>query len=281
VIEHRVNSAKLCSPRSEIVLKKKGTGAYVIDRSKFDKHLSGMTSSKILTECRVKSVSVKRDFVEVNTNKGRFESEMLVGCDGPNSIVAEGLYVKPREMIKGLIGIVKKKGCGSCVYLYFDKKRVKDGFFWKIPRGETTEYGVLGKDVKFTGLEGFFGLKNYERFAGLIPVSPVRKSYSRRILLVGSSAGQVKPWSGGGVIYGMTCAKIAANTVEKAFRLNDFSEGILKEYEKKWRREIGKQIKFGLLFRKFLRSSTNLQLDIAFRTGRLFDYGKLDMDFIL
>jgi digeranylgeranylglycerophospholipid reductase len=278
VIENEVDSAVLHSRRSELVLKK-AKAAYVIDRTKFDKKISESVRSEIRLNCKAKKITFRENWVEIDTNRGKIRGEMVIGCDGPDSTVGRSFGRK--DMVKGLIGIVREKNRSKKVDLYFDKGSLKDGFFWKIPRGGKTEYGAWGKHVKFRDLERFFGLKNYERFAGLIPVRPVKRTYSRRVLLVGGSAGQVKPWSGGGVIYGLTCAKIAANITEKAFRFNDFGEGVLKEYERKWGERVGKQISLGLLFRKFLKSSTDLQLDIAFRTGSLFGYGRLDMDFIL
>ncbi|MEE9323203.1 MAG: FAD-dependent monooxygenase, partial [Candidatus Aenigmarchaeota archaeon] len=251
VIENVVDSAVLHSKRSKLVLRKK-KAAYVINRAKFDKKLSEFLRSEIRLNCKVEKITVEKDFVEIDTDKGKVKGEMVIGCDGPDSIV--GKISGRKESVKGLIGVVREEDRSNNVGMYFDKKLLRDGFFWKIPRGESTEYGVWGKDVKFKDLEKFFGIKDYERFAGLIPVRPVRKSYSRRVLLIGGSAGQVKPWSGGGVIYGLTCARIAARIVEKAFRFNDFSEGVLKEYESKWKGRIGKQMKFGLLFRKFLKS---------------------------
>ncbi len=278
IIENEVDLAVLHSKRSELTLRKK-KAAYVINRTKFDKKLSGFLKSKVRLSCKVGRIAIKKDFVEIHTNKGKLRGEMVIGCDGPNSTLWE--FSGGKEIVKGLIGIVKEKDYSNKVDLYFDKSSLTDGFFWRIPRGGTTEYGVWGEYVKFSDIEKFFGIKDYERFAGLIPVKPVSKSYSRRVLLVGGSAGQVKPWSGGGVIYGLTCARIASNVIEKVFRFNDFSEEILKEYEKLWKEKIGKQIRLGLLFRKFLKSSTDIQLDIAFKTGKLFDYKKLDMDFVL
>jgi len=280
VVENEVDSAVIHSPRSEFVLRKKGTAAYVINRERFDRRLGEMVESEILLGCRARSVVVSKKGAKVNTDKGVFECEMVVGCDGANSIVAKGLCVRPREIIKGLIAIVRKKAHSRMVDLYFDKDRLRDGFFWKIPRGERLEYGMFGKDVKFEDLEKFFGLKRYERYAGLVPIGPVKKSYFDRILLVGDAAGQVKPWSGGGVIYGLTCAKIASEVIEKAFRFNDFSEGLLKEYETRWKARVGKQIGLGLFLRRILKVSNNLQLDMLFRAGRFIDFGWMDMDFI-
>jgi flavin-dependent dehydrogenase len=278
VIENEVDFAVLHSKRSEMVLKKK-RAAYVIDRAKFDKKLSGLLESDVRLNCKVEGTRIKGGRIEVLTKNKNFECEMVIGCDGPGSIV--GKFAGQRETVKGLIGIVDERDYSKNVDLYFNKTFLKDGFFWKIPRGKTIEYGMWGKYAKFQDMEKFFGVRNYKKFAGIIPVKPVRKSYRERMLLIGDAAGQVKPWSGGGVIYGMTCAKIAAKVIEKAFRFNDFSENVLGEYEKQWKEKIGRQIKFGLLFRKFLKSSTDLQLDIIFKTGNFFDYGRLDMDFIL
>jgi flavin-dependent dehydrogenase len=275
VIENEVDSAVLHSKRSELTLKKE-KAAYVINRTLFDKKLSEFVNSEIKLGCRAERISVNEDCVEISTSKGIFECEMAVLCAGPNS-----LLVKKGKMVKGLIATVKNSDSLRNVDLYFDKKMLNDGFFWKIPRGEKTEYGVWGKNVKFSDLENFFRLRNYEKYAGLIPIGTVKKSYSDRMLIAGSAAGQVKPWSGGGVIYGLTCAEIAAKIIEKAFRFNDFSGALLKEYESEWKRKIGRQIKFGLVFRRFIENSSDFQLDAAFRTGKLLNYGWMDMDFIV
>ena len=278
VIENEVDAAILHSKRSELMLEKR-KAAYVINRSLFDKKLSESVERDIILGCRVIGLDVLKNGTRIHTNKGIFESEMALVCNGPNSTVGRR-FSGSMQIVKGLMAIKQEKNCAKNVDLYFDKELLGDGFFWKIPRGQTTEYGIWGRRVKFADVEKFFGIKNYEKFAGMIPVTPVKKSYSERLLLVGGAAGQSKPWSGGGVIYGLTCAEMAAKIVEKAFRFNDFGESVLKEYELLWRRRIGKQIKFGIALRKFLERSSNLQLDIAFRTGSLLNYSWMDMDFI-
>jgi len=278
VIENEIDAAVLHSSRSELALKK-AKAAYVINRMLFDKKIAQLVEAPIKLGCRVRKTNVKNGVVELSTEKGMIKAEMVLGCDGPNSAV--GNFSGGRRMVRGLIAIVKKEDRENKVDLFFNKKTLRDGFFWKIPRGETTEYGAWGKHVNFADIERFFGIKNYGKFAGLIPVRPVKKSYAERLLLVGGSAGQNKPWSGGGVVYGLTCAAIAAKIVEKAFRFNDFSEDILKEYESAWKKKIGRQIRLGIAFRKFLEASNDFQFDLAFSAGRLFNYKWMDMDFIV
>ena len=41
---------------------------------------------------------------------------------------------------------------------------------------------------------------------------PISKTYANGFLTCGDCASQVKPTTGGGVIFGLTCAKIAAQT---------------------------------------------------------------------
>jgi digeranylgeranylglycerophospholipid reductase len=277
-VENEVRGAILHSPKNEVKLEKPDGAAYVIDRGKFDRFLERGLKSEIVLNSKVSKVDVKRDFVSVKTQGKEFKSRMLLGCDGPDSFVRNHFGIRPRESLRGLIAITKEKSDSDFVELWFDKSLLPDGFFWKIPRGESMEYGMLSKNAKFQGLENFFSLKGYEKRAGLIPIG-LQKTYFPRTLLVGDAAGQVKPWSGGGVIYGLTCAKIASDTIKKAFKERDFSEEFLKQYETLWRKNIGKNIILGLMFREFYKDMDSGDLERFFEKlkGRRLD--ELDMDF--
>ena len=164
--------------------------------------------------------------------------------------------------------------------LFFDKDKLPDGFLWRIPRGSRTEYGMLGRSVSYRNLEEFFGISSYERRAGTISLGPVR-SFSERVLLVGDAACQVKPWSGGGVIYGLRCADIAVRTIREALKRDDFSEHFLRRYEKEWRKALGKQIRLGMLYRRWYKRSSPRMIRQAFHIMRAVPYlNKLDMDLL-
>ncbi|MEM5871817.1 MAG: NAD(P)/FAD-dependent oxidoreductase [Candidatus Aenigmatarchaeota archaeon] len=277
VVENEVSCAILHSKNIELKLKK-DKAAYVINRSLFDKKISELINSEIKLKCKAEKIFFEKgSCVKIKTNKGSFETETVLFCDGPNSICN---LSKTKILVKGVFGLINKKNYDNYVDLYFNKKELKDGFFWKIPRGEKTEYGLWGKNANFDMLENFFKIKVHEKHAGLIPIKSVIKSYGERFLLIGGSAGQNKPWSGGGVIYGLLCAQIAAKVIEKAFRFNNFSESILKEYEDEWKRKIGKQIKLGMIFRKIFEISNDFELDLIFSMAKFLDYSWMDMDFI-
>lgn len=277
-IEHKVRGCILHSKNSSVRLTKPKTAAYVIDREMFDRHLSRDIAIEFNTH--VEDFSVRSDKVTVKTNKGEIDAKILLACDGSNSIIRRKFGLKPKEMLTGLIAIKEEINFGDHVELWFDRKKLRDGFFWKIPRGKTTEYGMLGKTVNFNQLEDLFNIRDYEKRAGVINFGPV-KSYSERLLLIGDSACQVKPWSGGGVIYGLKCAEIAVQTLKEAFEQNDFSERFLSRYEKQWKKTVGKQIKFGMIYRNLYRKTSNSKIDLTFSLMKKLQFlNKLDMDLL-
>ncbi|MCK5593171.1 NAD(P)/FAD-dependent oxidoreductase, partial [Candidatus Bathyarchaeota archaeon] len=92
---------------------------------------------------------------------------------------------------------------------------------------------------------------------------PIPKTFSNGFLTVGDAASQVKPTTGGGVIFGMTCAKIAAEVAYEALRKNDFSSDFLSIYQKRCNKKLGFDIKFMLRIRRMLDALPDEKLDDA------------------
>jgi geranylgeranyl reductase family protein len=281
-IEHEVSGTVIKAGSSSLTLKKPHTAAYVIDRGKFDLSLADRLESEILLGTRAEKISLQKDMVRVKTTKGIFTADVLIGCDGANSMVARHFHSRPKKLLMGVIGITLEENRSKNVEIVVDKKASPDGFFWKIPRGRTTEYGLFSSRADFLELDEFFGKKFQERRAGLTPLGP-GKTFFERTLLVGDSAGMSKPWSGGGLIYGLTAARIAAKTILEAFEQNDFSEGFLARYEKGWKRAFGKQIQAGMLGRKLFESMGNFEVGLALKTLGIFNplLNGMDMDFLI
>jgi len=68
---------------------------------------------------------------------------------------------------------------------------------------------------------------------------PIAKTCYNGLIVVGDAASQVKPTTGGGVVMGLNCAKIAAETAYQAIIHEDYSEDFLLSYEKRWRKSMG------------------------------------------
>ena len=166
--------------------------------------------------------------------------------------------------------------------LFIDRKLAPEGFLWRIPRGDSVEYGMWSRRVSFHTLERYFSLRGYERRGGLIPLGPPR-TYFERALLVGDAAAQVKPWSGGGVVYGLKCGSAAAGVIAQAFRRVDYSESFLKEYESRWRSDVGKRIRIAMIARRVFEGMSARQTERAFTLLSAFQgnlLNRIDMDFV-
>jgi flavin-dependent dehydrogenase len=123
-------------------------------------------------------------------------------------------------------------------------------FAWRIPRGDAgVEYGLAAPpsaDVTalFDRLQSAYGVETDHRCSGAIPVGPPDSVTGDRVFLVGDAAGQTKPFTGGGILYGMTAADAAARTVDPA------DPETLADYETAWRDALAREIRLGGLVRR-------------------------------
>jgi flavin-dependent dehydrogenase len=131
--------------------------------------------------------------------------DRVIGCDGPNSIIRKKLGLKEPSYRLAVQGFTSKEDYSSCVETW----PISNGFIWKVPRGKETEYGVIGnpKEVKplFEGFLSENNLKLEKLESALVPQGFLVPS-DPKITLCGDAAGLTKPWSGGGVIWGLTAA---------------------------------------------------------------------------
>ena len=94
---------------------------------------------------------------------------------------------------------------------------------------------------------------------------PIARAYADGFLAVGDAASQMKPTTGGGVVFGLTCARIAAEVASGALRQGDVSASYLRLYQKRCREALGFDVKVMLKVRKFLNALSDEQLDAALR----------------
>ncbi|MFC7155717.1 geranylgeranyl reductase family protein [Halomarina halobia] len=177
----------------------------------------------------------------------RHGARMVVGSDGPRSRVrAECGLPEPNEFLHGVLGFDPEPDHRDFVDVHLTVPRF---FAWRIPRGEAgVEYGLgcaPGADVsgRFDDLCTAYGVELERRCSGLIPVGPPDRVTGRRSLLIGDAAGQTKPFTGGGILYGMRAADRAADRVDP-----DRPE-TLDDYERAWRADLRNEIRLGRLVR--------------------------------
>ena len=155
--------------------------------------------------------------------------DRIIGCDGYNSFVRRELEAKKTQGLKKLTfratiqGFLNKKDQSSFVETW----PVASGFIWKIPRGKEIEYGIIAKPSLAKGLgdedksssspltiarvfEEFLNKNNLklQRIQGSVVPQGFSLPKNNVITLCGDAAGLTKPWSGGGVIWGLISDEI-------------------------------------------------------------------------
>lgn len=149
--------------------------------------------------------------------------DRIIGSDGPNSQTRKYLKGKNPEIKLGIQGFVKTAGDWD----FFETWPTRSGLLWKIPRGDEVEYGVLEKSPNAKNIfDNFLKEKNIQielspsgqvlsatsqlskrqKMESAIIPHGLSISCNEKIALSGDAAGFVKPWSGGGVIWGLLAA---------------------------------------------------------------------------
>jgi len=135
------------------------------------------------------------------------EFDKIIGCDGATSSTRKLLKLKDPEFRLGIQGFVPENDFSEFVEVW----PTKQGFLWRIPRGKETEYGIMDTIESAKELFNSFlnerDIKAKELSSALIPQGFIVPS-NPRITLCGDATGLTKPWSGGGVIWGLTAADI-------------------------------------------------------------------------
>ncbi len=103
----------------------------------------------------------------------------------------------------------------------------------------------------------------------MLPLGPVRKTYSDRVIAVGDAAGLVKPTTGGGIYYGLLSGSIGAEILSEALQRNRLEESYLRRYESRWRRRLGQEIRIGLAFRKIAARLSDESIDALIELARV------------
>lgn len=149
------------------------------------------------------------------------------------------------------------------VEVQFGREIAPGGFAWTVPFArDGRSYARLGlmctRDVgrrfvayaldraRRAGLEEFMPPPPRLKF---LPLAPVSRTYSARVLAVGDAAGLVKPTTGGGIYYSLLSGRLAAETLDTALATDRLDARALRAYETRWRERLGAEIRAGLAFR--------------------------------
>jgi flavin-dependent dehydrogenase len=201
----------------------------VVDRKQlanFIVDLAKQNGAKINLNSEVKRVFyIKNQRPQISVSGKVFEFDYLIGCDGYNSIVRKSVGIKDPLCILGIYTRIKKKPKTNVIHVY----PLKNGISWIIPRRNDVEYGVYERvDIAKNEFNSFckrMKIKPKEVYSHLIP-SRLTKMQKDRVALCGDATGITKPWSYGGIIWGLIADDILIKNFPKFRRY----EEEVKEY---------------------------------------------------
>ncbi|MEZ3116253.1 geranylgeranyl reductase family protein [Halobaculum sp. MBLA0147] len=227
----------------------------VIDRVELDRTLADAAraaGADVREGHTVTDVTEHTDRVSVaaSTADGTesFAARMVAGADGPVSRVRQQVGLpEPDERLHGVLAFTDEVDHADHVDVHLTAPRF---FAWRIPRGEAgVEYGLAAppsEDVSamFDRLTAAYDVDTDRFCSGAIPIGPPAETTSERVFLLGDAAGQTKPFTGGGILYGMRAADVAADVLDPTDR------STLDAYETAWREELATEIRLGHWLRR-------------------------------
>ena len=276
-IQNRIYGAYIHSPKGEIYqIGGDRLHAYAIDRGRFDRFLADVAKrrgAEYILGAEAKKISREDNKIVVRTTSGEFEADIVVGADGIESIVRKTFFdEEPEEILFGIGAEVEGVEIDPrYVHVFFGKRLTPDFFAWMIPINEKGDKARIGLCVAHPPDRPpkrlLHDLLNYPTtkallekveiinvIAGRIPLGYIRKSVIDNALLIGDSAFQIKPVSGGGIYPIAEASRICAEVLNKALERRNFSEKVLREYHIRWSERLKREILFGLWVRKKYRN---------------------------
>jgi digeranylgeranylglycerophospholipid reductase len=273
----------------------------VLNRAKFDQYLAAQAEAagaSFALNSRIQSLLIEDGCVKGATvtqsdnNEQKVHSKILINAEGVSSRLLRQTGLTALKS-SGLVYAVEAEVDDvqdvelDAVEVYLGNSYASGFYGWLIPRrdgsaklGLATNNGDPREYLKRLMFKHPVASKQLAKakvtqvgYHAITLGGPIMKTYADGFLAVGDCASQVKPTTGGGVIFGLTCAKTAAEVVSQALKQGDVSSNFLQTYQKRCDDLLGFDFSVMLRLRRFLDSLSDEKLD-----GMLRVCGKLGVD---
>lgn len=271
-IRSKIKGANIHAPDGRCINYEGGVAeGLVLDRKVFDKELASeaaKSGSDIMVKTAVKDLIIKDHKVcgVIAKHLGEtieVKADVVIAADGIESNMARMAGLKTIQSPQQICSCAQYEMVGVDVdpnYLefFFGENVAPKGYVWIFPKGD----GVanVGVGIRSPDKTPLYYLDKFvskldatpvELNIGGVPVSgPIEKTYTDGLLVVGDAAGHVDPITGGGIHPTITCARIAGEVAAESVKNEDCSSNNLQNYEKLWKKEVGKGLSQSAKYRK-------------------------------
>ena len=258
-------------------IKRKTPILAMVIRKKFDNELVKIAidkGAKFKDSTQVKDIKIKKENTLIIFKNGQeIKSKIIIGADGVNSIVAKKTGLRTEKIKTGICVYKEIKLDEKIIESFYENEKYchlhtrfqkMKGYGWVFPKKDHVNIGIaeINLDEKIIGTHidinemymKYLNILKKQKIipkdlkisnpkGGLLPIYPLKKTYTNRVLLTGDAGGFSNPVSGEGIYYAMKTAKIAAEITMKALKNEQYNEEFLSYYQDKWRPIIGDEIK--------------------------------------
>lgn len=293
IIENEIQGAFFYSPAGEeFGVRCSSPVSLVVNREALDKHLSDLAMKagvQYLLESRAESFLLDSGFITGVKVRRRGVKETLgahvvIDAEGCSSLLLKraGLQTLDRSMVvnavQAEVDCVSEVGVDT-VEVYLGRRFAPGFYAWIIPRrdssakvGLATRRGnpraYLRRFMRDHPIASKKLSKSKIIKLSLHPIplgGPIPKTYSNGLLIVGDAASQVKPTTGGGIVFGLLCSKTAGEIAYQGVKNHNYSENFLSRYQSWWKEAVGFDMTVMRQARKLLNHLTDEKIDKIIR----------------
>jgi geranylgeranyl reductase family protein len=280
---NKVSICRIIAPGNYVVDLNFPENGFVCKRLIFDSFLFDLVSKlkniTLFQSNPVEDVSVTTNNVVIITNNNiRLKANVIIGCDGANSIIRKKLAHDKADTdycsvsVRAYFTKIKDTSPGTLEFHFL--RNLLPGYFWIFPLpGNQFNVGLgmtskmisqkkvdLRKELiniikttpeisyRFSEAEMTGEIKGH-----LLPLCSRKLFFSgNRYMLCGDAASLVNPATGAGIGQAMQSGRYAGWHTLRCFEKNDFSENFMKDYDKTIRDKICRPNRQYLMIRKFV-----------------------------
>ena len=268
VVQNQIASAVIHSPSDRnFAVNATGLEVVVLDRSAYDKKVAAIATSNgavVRTGARVRGFAERADGVSVKIGEETIHAKYYIDATGPASSPRRGILPAAKYEVEA--DWIRE----PVVEVFLDADRYPGFFAWVIPCGKNkAKVGAAGHGISpFKALDEFLSGRQCRILrkvsAPIYIGGPTSKFVHGRRILVGESAGQVKPTTAGGIMTSVAGAVTAAHWACESLEKQD--PGLLANYQSGWETAFLKEMKAMLRLRGVIEKLSNDDLEAVVET---------------